>query len=133
MQGNPAYRMGINSYQSVQKKTMSGRETEARVLSKAALKLQRCQENWDSETRRTEMEEAFEYNHQIWSIFQSELTKPDHPMDRELRQSILNLSVFIEGRIYDTRAYPEPEKLTAIININNGLAAGLRTSAATVQ
>ena len=133
MQGNPAYKMGINSYQSIQKETMSGRETEARVLSKAALKLKECQENWDSGTRRTELEEAFEYNHQIWSIFQAELTKPDHPMDRELRQSILNLSVFIEGRIYDTRAYPEPEKLTAIININNGLAAGLRTSAATVQ
>ena len=125
--------MGINGYQSVQKETMSGRETEARVLSKAALKLKKCQENWDSENRRTDLEEAFEYNHQIWSLFQAELTKPDHPMDKELRQNILNLSVFIEGRIYDTRAYPDPEKLTAIIHINNGLAAGLRASAATVQ
>jgi flagellar biosynthesis activator protein FlaF len=133
MQRNPAYKMGINGYQSVQKETMSGRETEARVLSKAALKLKECQENWASETRRTELEEAFEYNHQIWSLFQAELTKPDHPMDKELRQNILNLSVFIEGRIYDTRAYPDPEKLTAIIHINNGLAAGLRASAATVQ
>jgi flagellar biosynthesis activator protein FlaF len=133
MQRNPVYKMGIKGYQSVQKETMSGRETEARVLGKAALKLKECQENWDSETRRTELEEAFEYNHQIWSLFQAELTKPDHPMDKELRQNILNLSVFIEGRIYDTRAYPNPEKLTAIININNGLAAGLRTSAATAQ
>ena len=32
MQGNVAYKMGINTYQSVQKETMSGRETEARVL-----------------------------------------------------------------------------------------------------
>ena len=133
MQGNLAYKMGINSYQSVQKETMSARETEARVLSKAALKLRKCQENWDSETHRTELEEAFEYNHQVWSIFQTELTKPDHPMDKELRQNLLNLSVFIEGRIYDTKAYPDPEKLTAIININNSLAAGLRTSAETVQ
>ena len=133
MQGNPAYKTGINAYQGIQKETMSGRETEARVLSKAALKLQRCQENWDSETRRTELEEAFDYNHQIWSLFQAELTKPDHPMDRELRQSILNLSVFIEGRIFETRANPSPEKLTAIINISNGIAAGLRTSSATVQ
>ena len=133
MRGNPAYKMGINSYQGIQQETMTGRETEARVLSKASLKLKECQENWDSETRGTDLEEAFEYNHKIWSVFQSELTKPDHPMEKELRQNILNLSVFIEGRIYDTRAYPEPEKLTAIININNGLAAGLRTSAATAQ
>lgn len=130
MQGNVAYKMGVNAYQSVQKETMSGRETEARVLSKAALKLKECQENWDSETRHTELEEAFEYNNQIWSVFQAELTKPDHPMDKELRQNLLNLSIFIEGRIYETRAYPAPEKLTAIININNGLANGLRTSTA---
>ena len=133
MQGNPAYKMGIGSYQSVQKETMSGRETEARVLSKAALKLQRCQENWDSQTRRADLEKAFEYNQRIWSIFQTELTKSDHPMDKGLRQNLLNLSIFIEGRIYDTRAYPAPEKLTAIININNGLATGLRTSPVTVQ
>jgi len=113
--------------------TMSGRETEARVLGKAARKLKECQDNWDSQTRRTDLEEAFEYNQRIWSIFQTELTKPDHPMDKELRQNILSLSVFIEGMIYDTRAYPDPEKLTAIININNGLAAGLRTSPARVQ
>ena len=125
--------MGINAYQRVQKETMSGREIEARVLTQAALKLKKCQENWDSETRRTELEEAFEYNSQVWSIFQTELTKPDHPMDKELRQNILNLSVFIEKKIYETRAYPAPEKLTAIININNSLAAGLRTSAATAQ
>ena len=125
--------MGINAYQHVQKETMSGRETEARVLAQAALKLKKCQENWDSETRRTDLEEAFEYNSQVWSIFQTELTKPDHPMDKELRQNILNLSVFIEKKIYETRAYPAPEKLTAIININNSLAAGLRTSAATAQ
>jgi flagellar biosynthesis activator protein FlaF len=133
MQGNLAYKMGISAYQGMQKETMTGRETEARVLSKAALKLRKCQENWDSETRQADLEKAFDYNHQIWSIFQSELTKPDHPMDKELRQNLLSLSVFIEGRIYDTRAYPDPEKLTAIININNGLASGLRTSEETVQ
>jgi flagellar biosynthesis regulator FlaF len=27
-----------------------------------------------------------------WSLFQAELTKPDHPMDKELRQNLLNLS-----------------------------------------
>ena len=133
MRGNPAYKMGIDTYQSVQKETMSGRETEARVLSKAALKLKECQKNWGSENRQAELEEAFQYNERVWSVFQSELTKPDHPMDRELRQNLLNLSIFIDKRIYDTRAYPDPEKLTAIININNSLATGLRSSVATAQ
>ena len=128
MYGNP-----YKAYENSATATISGREIEAGVLSKAALKLKECQKNWDSENRRAELEEAFQYNQRIWSIFQTELTRPDHPMDKELRQNLLNLSVFIEGRIYDTRAYPDPEKLTAIININNGLAAGFRTSPATAQ
>jgi len=134
MQGNLAYKMGINAYQNVQRETISDRETEARVLSKAAFKLQKCQETWDSKTRRTDLEEAFEYNQRIWSIFQAELVKLDHPMDKNLRQNILNLSIFIEKTMYDVRAYPDPEKLTSIININKSLAAGLRSSPkATVQ
>ena len=128
MHNNP-----YKAYTDVAAATMSGRETEARVLTKAALKLKECQKNWDSKNRGTELEEAFNYNQRIWSIFQSELTKPDHPMDKQLRQDLLNLSIFIEKRVYDIRAYPEPEKLTAIININNSLAAGLRTSPATAQ
>ena len=128
MQGNIAYKMGINTYQNVQRETLSDRETEARVLSTAALKLQKCQEAWDSKTRRTDLEEAFEYNQRIWSIFQAELTKPDHPMDKDLRQNLLNLSVFIEKTIYDIRAYPDPKKLTPIININKSLAMGLRST-----
>lgn len=52
-------------------------------------------------------------------------------MDRQLRQDILNLSIFIDTRTLGIRAFPEPEKLTVLININNGLAAGLRKSPAT--
>ena len=122
------YGNAYKAYENCATATMSGREIEARVLSKAALKLKRCQENWNSENRRAELEEAFSYNQRIWSIFQAELTKPDHPMEKELRQSLLNLSIFIEKRIYETKAYPAPDKLTAIININNSLAEGLRKS-----
>ena len=58
MQGNQAYKMGINAYQHVQKETMSGRETEARVLAQAALKLKKMSgklglENPPDRTRRS--------------------------------------------------------------------------------
>jgi flagellar protein FlaF len=120
------YSNAYKAYENSAVAAMPARENEARVLTKAARMLQECQENWNSKNRLTELEEAFAYNQKIWSIFQSELTKPDHPMDKELRQNLLNLSIFIEKRVYETRAYPDPEKLSAIININNGLATGLR-------
>ncbi len=121
------YGNAYNAYEKSAAATMSGREIEARVLSKAAAKLRDCQKNWDSENRRADLEEACTYNQRVWSILQAELAKPDHPMDKKLRQNLLNLSVFIDSRIFEMLVTPDREKLSAIININNGLAAGLRS------
>jgi len=43
-----------------------------------------------------------------------------------VRQDILNLSLFVDKRIFEIMAFPAPEKLTALIKINRNLAAGLR-------
>jgi flagellar protein FlaF len=105
---------------------MSGRETEARVLSQAAAKLKDCQKNWNACDRDKKLEQALKYNQQIWTIFQAELAKRDHPLPRQLRHDLLNLAAFIDRRIFETMAYPAPEKLTVVININQNIAAGLR-------
>jgi flagellar protein FlaF len=108
---------------------MSGREIEASVLTKAALLLQHCQNNWDAHDRDSMLDEALKYNQMIWSIFQGELSKPDNPLPRKLREDILSLSLFIDRRIFEVMSFPAVEKLNAIININLNLAAGLRGSA----
>ena len=125
MYANPAL-----AYENVGKMTMPGREIEAAVLSKAARKLKTCQENWDTADRDQKLEEALKFNQRIWSIFQDELVHDDNPLPEPLRLDILRLSNFIDRRILQTMAYPSPEKLSAIIRINNNLAAGLRGSAA---
>jgi flagellar protein FlaF len=122
------YANQLKTYEAVSKVTMSGREVEAAVLTKAALKLKDCQENWGAEDRDAKLDEALKFNQLVWSIFQAELTRPDHPLPKKLRQDILSLSAFIDKRIFETMAYPAPEKLTAIININLNLAAGLNGS-----
>ena len=38
----------LRAYESVNQVTMSGREVEAAVLTKAARKLRECQEKWDA-------------------------------------------------------------------------------------
>jgi flagellar protein FlaF len=122
------YANQLKTYTSVSKATMSGRAVEAAILTKAALKLKDCQENWEAGDRDAKLDEALKFNQLIWSIFQAELIKPDHPLPKKLRQDILSLSTFIDKRIFETMAYPAPEKLTAIININLNLAAGLNGS-----
>jgi flagellar protein FlaF len=116
----------LEAYRAALKTTMSGREIEASVLTKAALMLKNCQDSWDSYDSRTKLEEALKFNQLIWSIFQGELTKADNPLPKKLREDILSLAAFIDKRIFDVMAYPSPEKLTSIININLNIAAGLQ-------
>ena len=125
MYANPA-----EVYRSTDQATMSGREIEATVLTKAAVKLKECQNNWDAENRDQKLDEALKFNQRVWSILQAELAKEDNPLPRQLRDDLLSLSVFIDRRILETLAYPSPEKLSIIIDINNNIAAGLRGSPA---
>jgi flagellar protein FlaF len=116
----------LEAYRDALKTTMSGREIEASVLTKAALMLKNCQENWDSENRNVKLDEALKFNQLIWSIFQGELMKADNPLPKKLKEDILSLAAFIDKRLFDIMAYPLPEKLTLIININLSIAAGLQ-------
>lgn len=119
----------VNAYQSIDKETMTGRETEARVLTRGALKLLDCQKHWDQPDRNNKLDEALKYNQRIWSIFQTEVSKPDNPLPQNIKLNILNLSRFIDQRIFDTMAFPDSQKLNIIIRINQNIAAGLRGSA----
>lgn len=117
----------LKAYSNTQKQTMSGRDIEAEVLSQAALKLKICQQNWNNADRDEKLDEALKYNQLVWSVFQSELAKKDNPLPVKLRADILSLSAFIDKRILEVMAYPSPEKLNVIININNNIASGLRS------
>lgn len=116
----------IQAYKAAQKTTMSGREIEASALARSASILAECRDNWDAPDREEMLRAALRRNQMLWSIFQAELSDTDNPLPKELKESILNLSLFIDKRTIDIMAFPSPEKLDAIIDINLNLAAGLR-------
>ncbi len=118
----------LKSYQKVEQKTISGRETEARVLTKAALMLKHCQDNWQAADCREKLNEALSYNQKIWSWIQGELLDENNPLPQQIKKDILCLSAFIDKRIFNVMAAPAPEKLNIIIDIHLNLAAGLRQS-----
>jgi flagellar protein FlaF len=88
--------------------------------------LEECRDNWDAPGQEQILSAALRRNQVLWSIFQAELTDPDNPLPKELKENILSLSLFIDKRTLEIMAFPSPEKLSAIININLNLAAGLR-------
>ena len=118
----------VEAYRKAHKAAMSGREIEAAVLTQAAVKLLNCQDGWGTEGHEKRLDEALRFNQLVWSIFQSELAKTDNPLPKKIKEDLLNLSAFIDKRIFETKAYPESEKLTIMVNINMNIAAGLRGS-----
>ena len=121
---------GLNAYKQTIKTTVSGRELEASVLTKAAYLLKDCKERWNGEGHFRRLDEALVFNQRIWTIFQDELIKEDNPLPKQLRADILNLSLFIDKRIIEVMGNPSSEKLDIIIDINLNIAAGLRGSPA---
>ena len=121
------YSNALHAYKTVEKATVSGRETEARVLTEGALKLRNCQKQWSDTGRRELLDEALKYNQRIWTIFQTELAKADNPMPTAIKLDLLRLSGFIDKRIFEVMGSPAPEKLDILIRINENIAAGLRS------
>ena len=126
------YAQQIEAYRTAQNtnENMSGRDIEAAALTRCALMLSACQNNWNAVGRDVHLSEALRNNQMVWSILQSELANDDNPLPIEVRNNLLTLSVFIDKRIIDVMASPAPEKLQILIDINLNLAAGLRGSAA---
>jgi flagellar protein FlaF len=107
------YNNAFKNYQDVEKATISGRETEARVLTQAAMKLQVCQKNWQ-DGNFEELDTALKYNQKIWSIFQGELVKDDNPLPTEIKRDLLKLAGFIDRAFLKPCHSPLPRNWTSL-------------------
>lgn len=114
-----------NIYTTMQRNGLSGRALEAQVLTRAANMLKECQNHWDENGQDERLDAAIRFNQKVWTFFQAELTDPENPLPREIKENILSLSIFIDRRVIEVLLNPASELLTAIININQNLAAGL--------
>jgi len=123
------YQNPANAYTTMQKETLSGRELEASVLTRAGLMLKQVQESWSAQDRDEKLLEAIKFNQKVWSFFQAELSDPENPLPIKLREDILNLSLFVDKRLFEVMASPDKDKLTIVIDIDFNIAAGLRAKA----
>jgi flagellar protein FlaF len=113
-----------NAYARTATMGQSGRETESFVLLNAASRLQAIMEAWDE--KRHDLTAALIYNRRVWTILATGATADENPLSVEVKQSILNLALFIFKRTLDTEIEPAPQKLRSLISINREIAAGLR-------
>jgi len=116
----------LDAYTKTEITTGSPRAVEARALTLGAHKLIHCRDNWESDKTERLLAEALKYNQKLWSIFQADLSGPGNALPRRLKLDLLGLGAYVDKQIFLIMAYPSPEKLTPIIDINLGLAEGLK-------
>ncbi|MBX9932415.1 MAG: flagellar biosynthesis regulator FlaF [Methylobacterium sp.] len=115
---------GANAYARVSQTALTPREAEAAVLTKAASRLQAIQGDWANLSGG--LNEALNFNQKVWTILAGAATAPESALPADIKESIARLSVFVFRRMIDVLVEPQAEKLSALININHQLAAGLR-------
>jgi flagellar protein FlaF len=116
----------IDAYRNVEKATLSQRDLEATVLTQATHRLQEAKSNWPKEGLNEAIEDALRYNQRVWTFFQAELSQEENPLPMDIKRNLLALSMYVDRRSFEILAYPAPEKLDVLININVNVAAGLR-------
>ena len=122
------YASQMQAYRKAPNAEMSEREIDAFALTQSALKIRDCQQNWDIPDRIDRLFEALRINSLLWSIFQAEISAEGNPLPKQLREDLLTLRFFVDKRTREVMCFPEPDKLTALININLNLAAGLKAA-----
>lgn len=112
-------------YQQTQQATVSPRQLEARLLLKAA---HRLEDAATAETAdRSAIREALAYNKKIWTLFVTAVTEEDSPLPKDIRENIANLGIFVfkQTRVAETKF--DTTMLKSLVSINREIAGGLRS------
>jgi len=117
------------AYEAGARTGATSRKLEAAALFSAARRLEACRPDAGADGARGRWNEALTHNQRLWTLFQLELARPDHPMPLALRVDVLRLSAFVDRRTLELLAAPSDAGLQALIDINRHLAEGLSTPA----
>jgi flagellar biosynthesis regulator FlaF len=95
-------------------------------LHAAAALLMACMSNWNASDRDSRLSVAMEENHAIWRDLQDALAREDVDLPLEVRQNLLILSVYAEGKLSEFSEQQNIDKLGPLIALTRNLAASLK-------
>jgi flagellar biosynthesis activator protein FlaF len=79
----------------------------------------------DSGAPEATLLDAVRLNWRLWTIIQAEQADPDCQTPKQIRESLLSLSNFVDKHTIGIIAHPDAAKVDTLININRQIAAGL--------
>ncbi len=111
------------AYARVANASASPRDLEAQVLLMAANKLQEVVTNADLPAERRTY--ALMFNRKLWSVFLGEALSEESSQPLDVRQKIVDISMFVLTQTLALQVSPQPEHFKSLIEINRNIAAGL--------
>ena len=83
-------------------------------------------QRWNAPGRDKLLAEALEANRQIWKDIQLALSSDTSGVPIEIRNNLLIVSVYAEGKLEEISQSPDPEKMASLIELTRSLAMSLR-------
>jgi flagellar protein FlaF len=121
----------LNAYRQNARSGLSGRRAEAALLLQCAQDLQAAVVDATVDIDR--LTPAAAQNRRVWSLIAADVTEPECPLPGELRQNIVNISVFMLEETLRALVDPRPERLEPLIRLNRTIAEGLQGAPAPAQ
>lgn len=113
---------GYNAYKTVQNKVDDPRDTEYRLLAQVTAAMIAARDNSSKDLRDTI--DAVLWNSRIWSAFRVDLSAEDNQLPKDLRASLLSLSIWVEREAH--AVMDGQSNLDALIEVNRNIMAGLK-------
>ncbi len=96
-----------------------------RLVHAAAL-LMAVNQRWGLPGRDKLLGEALEASRQVWKDIQQSLSDDISDVPLEIRNNLLIVSVYAEGKLEELSDSPDQEKLASLIELTRSLAMSLR-------
>ena len=115
---------GAQAYARMAQTTANPRERDAQMLLRAAARFAAA--HTATPFDRAGARAAAEFNHKLWTVFHSAVSRPENPLDATTKENLRNIALFVMRRSSMVEVDPKPELLPALIDINRNIAEGLR-------
>ena len=124
---NKTHSEATGAYTSASNAEKSGRDLEADVLNKSALRMDLIAKRLEKgeKVKVQEMGDIFDANQKIWQIFLDSMVDDDCPLPQEIKDNIGSLAVFTFKHTLNILADPTPAKIQTLVDINRNIANGL--------
>lgn len=99
---------------------------DTKRLVHAAALLMAVNQRWNAPGHEKLLAEALEASREIWKDIQQALSDDSSGVPLEIRNNLLIVSVYAEGKLEELTQSPDQEKLASLIDLTRSLAMSLR-------